>query len=74
MSRREKLGNFLLLEGNQFKHYSALLYQLSIQYIGTEDHGSNIVKKYIRTKNSYKLHRDFCGHYKNKAYLTHKRN
>ena len=70
--RREKISNLLLLEGIQFKHDSALLYQLYIKYIGTEGHGSNIVKKCSRTKNGYKLHRYFCGHYKNKDYLANK--
>ena len=71
-SRREKLKNCLALTGQQFKHDSELLYQLYIQYVGTEGHGSNIVRKYARTKNGYKLHQDFCGHYKNKAYLSNK--
>ena len=45
ISRREKLNNWLSLSGNQFKHNSALLYQLYIQYIGTEVSGSNIFNK-----------------------------
>ena len=44
MSSRDKLNNCLSLSGNQFKHNSDLLYQLYIQYIGTEGHVSNIFK------------------------------
>ena len=72
MISRDKLRNCLFLAGNNLKHDSALLYQLYIQNIGTEGHGSNIVKNYSCTKNAYKLHRYFCGYCKNKAYLSNK--
>ena len=41
---RDKISNWPPLTGNQFRQNSALLYQLYIQYIVTECHGSNIVK------------------------------
>ena len=65
-SRKEKLKNCILLSVNQFKLDSALLYQLYIQYIGTEGHGYNIVQKYSRTSNGYNLNRDFYGQYREK--------
>ena len=60
------------MASNQLKHDSSLLYQLYIQYIGTEGHGFNIVNKYSLTKNIYKFHRYFCVNYKKKYYLANK--
>ena len=71
-SRRDKLSNCLSFAGNQFKHESDLTYHLYIQYIDTEVHGSNILKKYTRINNCHNIHRDFCGRYIKKAYLSNK--
>ena len=71
-SRKEKLRNCLALEGPYFNEDSKTLYQLYLQYIGTEGIGSNIVTKYKTSKNGYLLHKDFKRHFANDTYLQNK--
>ena len=71
-SRNEKLAKCLLLTGSAFRADSATLFSLYLQYIGTDGIGSNIVNKYISSKNGRNCHLDFESHYRNAAYLANK--
>ena len=60
------------LDGTKFKHDAALLYNLYVQYVGTEGHGGTTIKKFARTKNGYTLHHQFIAHYRDESYLERK--
>jgi hypothetical protein len=71
-SRRTKLKSCTMLTGPRFKRDSEALYSLYVQHVGTEGHGSNIVKQFKTTKNGYRCYHAFEAHFKNDAYLDNK--
>ena len=70
--RSDKLKQCTRLDGTKFKHDSALLYNLYVQYVGTDGHGGTTVKKFARSKNGYQLHHQFIAHYRDESYLERK--
>ena len=71
-SRRTKLKACTMLTGPRFKRDSEALYSLFVQHVGTEGHGSNIVKQFKTTKNGYRCYHAFEAHFKNDSYLDNK--
>ena len=71
-TRTDKLKNCILFRGASFTQDRETLYSLYVQYVNTDGIGSNIINKYIRSKNGRQCYLYFESHFRNESYLTNK--
>ena len=68
ISRDENIMNFISLNGTRYKYYKEGLYSLSVENIGTDDCGSNILIRHKRSKDGSKVYIELRSHFYNDTY------